>query len=71
MTLSDYIKDCCKKKGITHLADVSRVMNVTLQALCNKYSRNKFTNEDLEAIAEALGATLEIRFIDKDTGQPI
>lgn len=71
MKLSDYVKECCKKKGVSHLADVSRVTGIQQTTLWNKYNRNKFTNKDLEAIAEALGATLEIKFIDKETGKPV
>ena len=71
MKLSDYVKECCKVKGVSHLADVSRVTGIQQTTLWNKYNRNNLTNKDLEAIAEALGATLEIKFIDKETGKPV
>lgn len=37
----------------------------------NKYKRNTFKISELEKVAAALGAELEIKFIDKKTGEPI
>jgi hypothetical protein len=37
----------------------------------NKYKRNTFKVSELEKIADALDAELEIKFIDRETGEPI
>ena len=46
-------------------------IGMTPQGLCNKLKANRFSSVELEKIAEAFGASLEIRFIDKQTGEPI
>ena len=51
--------------------ELARRAEITPQNLSNKFSRNKFSNEDLEKIAAALNSHLEIKFIDNATGQPI
>ena len=66
-----YIKRCCTVRGISSVADISRATGMTMQSICNKYSRKKFSNEDLDLIADALGADLQIQFIDRQTGQPL
>ena len=52
-------------------AELARRSGLTPQNLNGKYNSNKFSNFDLEKIAEALNAHLEIRFIGNDTGKPL
>ena len=43
----------------------------TQQNLNNKLRSNNFKTSELEKIAAALGAHLEIKFIDNETSEPI
>ena len=70
MNMREYIKLCCVKRNITE-AELARRMGQTPQNLNNKYKRNTFKVSELEKIAEALGATLSVSFIDNETGNPI
>jgi len=70
MNMREYIKLCCVKRNITE-AELARRMGQTPQNLNNKYKRNTFKVSELDKIAEALGATLSISFIDNETGNPI
>ncbi len=66
--VAKYVRICCAKKKMT-LADLARKIDLTPQNLSNKISRNKFTNEDLEAIATALGAKVNLYFTDAETNE--
>jgi len=70
MDLAEYIKLCLVKRKTT----LSRLAELTEQSqpnLSNKMKRNHFDSLELERIAQALNADLEIRFIDKDTKEPL
>ncbi len=69
--LTKYIKLCCVQKDDISSAELSRRAGLTPQNLNSKYNGNKFSNHDLEKIAAALGAHLEIKFIDNETNEPI
>lgn len=69
--LKEYIKLCCVKRNDISTAELARLSEISIQNLCNKYAKNKFSNHDLEKIAAALDSHLEIKFIDNATGQPI
>lgn len=71
MDLKTYIKMCCVKCGDINITELANRTGISRQNICNKSAKNKFSNEDLEKIAEALNCTLEIRFIDKETGKPV
>ena len=71
MDLIEYIRLCLVKKGNISAAELARRAGITPQNLSNRFSRSKFTSEDLEKIAEALDARLEIKFIDKESNLPI
>lgn len=71
MNIREYIKLCCVKCGDISEAELARRMEQTPQNLHNKYARNAFKVSELEKVAEALNATLEIKFIDKESGKPI
>jgi len=67
----EYINLCRVKKGNISEAELARRTGQTPQNMNNKYKRNTFKTAELEKIAEALDAELQISFIDKNTGQPI
>ena len=71
MDLIEYIRLCLVKKGNLSASELARRAGITPQNLSMKFSRNKFSNEDLENIAKALDSDLDIRFIDHATGKPI
>lgn len=71
MDLVEYIRLCLVKKGNMPASELARKSGISPQNLSNKFSRRKFSNEDLEKIAAALNARLEIKFIDNATGNPI
>lgn len=71
MDTREYIRLCCVKRGNISEAELARRTGQTPQNMNNKYKRNTFKISELEKVAEALNATLEIRFIDKETGEPI
>ncbi len=71
INLTEYIKICAVKKGSVSMRKLADRIGMTPQGLCNKLKANRFSSVELEKIAEAFGASLEIRFIDKQTGEPI
>ncbi len=70
MNIKEYIKLCCVKCEISN-AELARLTGQTPQNFNQKMQRNSFQSAELEKIAAALGADLEIKFIDKATGKPI
>ena len=66
--IGEYVRICCVKRNMS-LAELARKSKLTAQNLSNKISRNKFTNEDLEAIATALGAKVNLYFTDAETNE--
>ena len=71
MDTREYIRLCCVKCGNISEAELARRTGQTPQNMNNKYKRNTFKISELEKVAEALNCTLEIRFIDKETGKPV
>lgn len=71
MDVREYIKLCCVKRGNVSEAELARRTGQTPQNMNNKYKRNTFKISELEKVAEALDADLEISFVDKKTGKPI
>ena len=69
--LAKYIKLCCVIRDDMPSAELARRSGISPQNLNGKSNNNKFSNIDLEKIAEALDARLEIRFIGNDTGEPL
>ena len=55
MDIVEYIRLCLVKRGNISASELARRAEITPQNLSNKFSRNKFSNEDLEKIAAALG----------------
>lgn len=71
MDIREYVRLCCVKKGNISEAELARRMGQTPQNLNNKYKRNAFKISELERIADALDAELQIKFIDKNSKEPI
>lgn len=67
----EYINLCRVKRGNMSAAELARKTGQTPQNMNNKYKRNTFKVSELEKIAEALDAELQISFIDKKSGNPI
>ena len=67
----EYINLCRVKKGNMTEAELARRTGQSPQNMNNKYKRNTFKISELERVAEAMGAELNISFIDKETGVPI
>lgn len=70
MNIKEYIKLCCVKRNISN-AELARLTEQTPQNFNQKMQRNTFQSSELEKIAAALGAHLEIKFIDNETNAPI
>lgn len=71
MDIREYINLCRVKKGNISEAELARRTGQTPQNMNNKYRRNTFKISELEKVADALDADLEIKFIDRETGAPI
>lgn len=69
--IEEYIALCRVKRGGMSMSELARRAGYTPQNLSNKCARDTFRMSDLERIAEALGADVEIKFIDKESGTPI
>lgn len=65
-----YIQHCCVSKEITE-AELARRMGQSPQNLSNKYRRGTLKVSELQQAADALGADLQILFVDRETGRPI
>ena len=71
MDIREYINLCRVKRGNISEAELARRTGQTPQNMNNKYKRNTFKVSELEKVADALNADLDIRFIDRSTGEPI
>lgn len=71
MDVREYISLCRVRKGNISEAELARRSGQTPQNMNNKYKRNTFKVSELEKIADAFNADLDIRFIDRETGEPI
>ena len=66
MDIAKKIKICLLQKNI-QMKDLAERTNQTQQNLTNKMRSNNFRVSELEEIAAALNAKLEVKFIDKET----
>ena len=64
------IKRLLIEKGI-NTVELARRLECGTANIYNKYKRNNFSVNEIEEIADALGADLKISFIDRETGEPI
>ena len=71
MDITEYIRLCLVKRGNKSIRELAKLTGQSAQNLSNKFQRNDFKASELEKIAAALDADLDIRFIDHATAQPI
>lgn len=69
--ITEYIALCRMKRGQMTNAELARLTGQSPQNLHSKLTGKPMKTSELEKIAEALGADLQIRFIDRETGEPI
>lgn len=70
MDIPKYIKLCLLQRDIS-VSDLAQRLNTTRQNLNQKMLRHSLKESDLINIADALNADVSLRFIDRDTGEPI
>ncbi len=68
MDIAKNIKICLLQKNI-QMKELAEKTGQTQQNLTNKMRSNNFRISELEEIAAALNASVEIKFIDKDTNE--
>ena len=71
MDIIEYIKLCCVKKNDVSLRQTAIKAGISPQNLSNKIAKKSFYVRDIERLADALGADLQISFVDRATGKPI
>lgn len=62
MNISEQIKILCVRSNISQ-AELARRLGVSPQSFSAQMKRESFTIEDLDKIADAVGATFERKFI--------
>ena len=70
LTTVEKIKVIMKRNNFT-MTELANQLNCSRQNLSNKMSRNNFDEKELTAIADVLGCELEIKFINRETGEKI
>lgn len=70
MDIAKNIKICLLQRNI-QMKDLAERTNQTQQNLTNKMRSNNFRISELEEIAAALNAKLEVKFIDNETKQAL
>ena len=62
MTISEQVKVLCVRSNIS-IAELARRLNLLPQSLSGKLKRESFSIDELEKVADAVGATFEHNFI--------
>ncbi len=70
MTASEKIRLIAKRKGKA-MGDIAELTGQSRQNLSNKMQRDNFTITELNKIAAALDCTVDVSFIDNQTGEKI
>jgi transcriptional regulator with XRE-family HTH domain len=68
LTAAEQIRILLIRKNMT-LSELADKIEISRQNLSNKMKRDNFAEKEMMEIAEALGCSLEINFIDKKTGE--
>ena len=71
MDMTQQIRIMLIKRGNMSGTDLAKKIGTTPQNISNKFKRNNFTMKDLQEIADALDCDLQIRFIDRTTGEAL
>jgi len=65
LTMGEKIRILLKRKNVT-IIELSKRLGTTNQNMANKFKRDNFSVNELEAIAKALDCEFEGFFLDKD-----
>lgn len=65
ITVAEKIRIIMSRRDVS-MTKLAQLTGQTRQNLSNKFSRGNFTEEDIEKMANALGCTVDIRFILPD-----
>ncbi len=71
MGMTESIRIALVKRGNISEAELARRLFTSTQNLYNKLKRDNFSERELREIAAALGLTVDIAFIDPETGERI
>jgi len=69
MSMVQKIRLLLVKQGNISEAELARRLNTTPSNLFQKMKRDNFSEGELRDIAEAVGCTLKINFINPETGE--
>lgn len=70
MTASEKIRLIAKRKGKA-MGDIAELTGQSRQNLSNKMQRDNFSIAELNKIAAALDCSVDVSFIDNQTGEKI
>ena len=70
LTMGEKIRIILNRRGMT-VAQLADLTNQTRQNLSNKLTRDNFQEQDIRAMADALGCEYEAYLVMKDTGEKI
>jgi transcriptional regulator with XRE-family HTH domain len=65
LTMGEKIRILLKRKNVT-IVELSKRLKTTNQNMANKFKRDNFSVNELEAIAKALDCEFEGFFVDKN-----
>ena len=65
LTMGEKLRILLKRKNVT-IVELSRRLGTSNQNLANKFKRDNFSMNELDAIAEALECEFEGYFVDED-----
>ena len=65
LTMGEKIRILLKRKNVT-IIELSKRLKTTNQNMANKFKRDNFSVNELEAIAEALDCEFEGYFVDRN-----
>ncbi len=71
MNMAERIRIMLVKRNNMSESELARRVGTSPQNLHNKFKRNNFSTNELEAIAAALDCDLLIDFIDKETKEAL
>ena len=70
MAMTEKIRIGLIKRNMS-VSQLAEKLGCSSQNLSAKFRRDNFYEKDLLEIAEALDCTLELSFVDKNTGKPL
>ena len=70
MPMTEKIRIAMLKTGVS-VKDLANKLGCTSQNLSGTFKRDNFCEQDLNAIADAMGCRFEGRFVKEDTGEEL